>query len=212
MGIFGSVLGIGNESPAGAASPYLNKIPGMLHETFDPYINQGKEAYGQINPIYGSMAQDPMAYLQQLMQGYQPSQGYQQRRDEALTAAGNTAAAGGMRGSFQDIKGQGRLADSLLTDDMQQWLKNVMGVQNNGLQGLGQFYNNGYDASKNLAGDLSNVFGTQGQLAFQDQSQKNRNAQNQFSGLGSLAGGLLGFGAGGLPGAFVGTQIGQSLF
>ena len=200
MGYFQNLFGMGDSNPANAAQPYLEKIPGMLHETFDPYIARGKDAYGKLDPIYSQMLQDPTAFLNALMQQYEPSRGYQMKRDEALGAAANSAAAGGMRGSFGDMTGQSRLAQSLMSDDMQQWLQNVMGLQNKGLQGQQGFYNTGYDASKSLGGDLSNVYGTQGQLAFQGQANANKSASD-------LVSALLGAGAMG-AGSYMGAKAG----
>lgn len=186
-----------DNNPADAGMEYLNKLPGEIKPYFDPYMQQGKDAYGQLNPLYSKMMGDPTGYLDQMMQKYKPSSGYQQRRNEALRAAGNTAAAGGMRGSAQDQISQGRLADSLMNDDMQQWLQNVMGLQDRGMSGQQHFYDTGYDASKSYAGDLSNIRGTQSQLAFQGQANKNKM-------ISDLIGALVG--AGGMAaGAYFGS-------
>lgn len=190
MGLF-DFLGIGGGNPANAAAPYINQIPGQLHQTYDPYINRGNAQYDSLNKQYTTMGQDPTAYLNSMLQSYTPSKGYQLQRDEALRAAGNTAAAGGMRGSLDDITKQSRLADSLMGQDMQQWLSNVMGIQNQGLQGQQHFYDQGYNMANNMGSDLSNVLGTQSQLAFQGQSQQNRAFQDLLSSLiqgGAMAG------------------------
>ena len=107
----------GGNNPADSAMPYINQIPGVAHQTYDPYIQQGQEAFGKYNPVISEMAQDPTGYLDKIMQGYEPSRGYQLRRDEELRAMGNTASAGGMRGSMQDMESQARLADSLMGQD-----------------------------------------------------------------------------------------------
>jgi hypothetical protein len=230
------------ENPANSAMPYLNQTRDMLKPYFDPYINQGQQAYGNVaqlmnqgqqaygnfdrlmnrgenaynamNPGLTEMATDPTAFLEALMQHYQPSGGYQLKLDEMSKAAGNTAAAGGMRGSLNDIKDQSRLTEMLMSDDMQQWLQNVLGIQGAGMSGLnsfynagnnaagqiyntgnnaaGQIYNTGYDATKSLSSDLSNILGTQAQLSFQGQRENNQQKNDLFSGLLSGVGGLLG--------------------
>ncbi len=190
MSFWDNLLGRG---AADAGNSYLKQIPGQLHSIYDPYAQQGKDAYNQLNPQYTQMNQDPTGYLDKIMQQYRPSAGYQLKEQEGLQAAGNSAAAGGMRGSLQDIKNSSRLADSLMGEDMQQWLQNVMGIQGAGMQGQQHFYDTGYNAASNLGGDLSNVLGTQGQLAFQGQSQQNRGIQDLVSGL--LGAGAMGAGA-----------------
>src|SRR5277367_3448900 len=119
----------GGKNPADAAMPYLNQIPGMEKGYYDPYIQKGNEAYGNLNPSFTEQTQHPADFLEGILKKYQPSRAYQLARDETQRAAGNSAAAGGMRGSINDITNQTRLTDSLLGADMQEWLKTVLGIQ-----------------------------------------------------------------------------------
>ena len=189
-------------SPRSAAMPYFQKAEGL----YDPYVQQGQQAYGQLNPIYSQMASDPGAYLDSLMKGYAPSESYKQKFGQMSQAAANTAAAGGMRGSLSDIQNQAGLAQSLMGEDMQQWLQNVMGMQGAGLQGLGHFYDTGYDATNNL----SNIYGTEGQLAYRDQADKNAKRAQMIKALTSMLGTGAGLAiAGPMGGAFGGMLGGQ---
>lgn len=206
----GGLASLFQKNPSDSASPYLNQIPGELHKAYDPYINRGNSAYDVMNPQLTSMAQDPAKFLEMLQKNYQPSKSYQLRKDEALQSAANTAAAGGVRGNLNDIKNQARITDSLLGEDMQQWLNNVLGIQGQGLQGQQHLYDIGYGASSNLGGDLSNVLGTQGQNAYQGQQYKNQRLANMFQMFGGLGGGALGgaFGGGaGGGGGSLGNQF-----
>lgn len=191
----------GGSNPADAAMPYLDKIAPMEKEYYNPYIQKGNAAYDVMSGPLSQMASDPNAFLEALMQHYQPSQSYGLKRDEALRSAGNTAAAGGMRGSLSDIEKESRLTDSLLGDDMQQWLSNIMGIQGAGLQGEQHLYDTGYDATRNLTGDLSNVYGTQGSLAFQGQANRNSSLSDLLAGLSKAGGAGAGYYFGGIPGA-----------
>ena len=173
----------GGKNPADAAMPYLNQIPGMAKGYYEPYINKGNEAYNIFNPELNQMTSDPAAFLEKLMKGYEPSRGYQLQRDEALKAAGNSAAAGGMRGSSNDISNEARIADTLQGEDMQKWLQNVLGIQTRGQEGEQSLYNQGYNASNALSSDLSNVLGTQASLAFQGQANQNQSRSDLLSGL-----------------------------
>lgn len=196
----------GGKNPADAAMPYLNQIPGMEKGYYDPYIQHGNDAYKILNPQLSKMGSDPAAFLEGLMKNYEPSRGYQLKRDEMLKAAGNTAAAGGMRGSLSDISNEARISDTLMGDDMQQWLQNVLGIQKEGTQGLQHFFDTGFNATRGLTSDLANVLGTQAQLAFQGQANKNQSQGDLFSGLLKALGGIAGFG---LPG---GGTIGGAIF
>lgn len=183
----------GGKNPADAAIPYFNQIGDMSKQYLNPFIQQGQQAYQGLKNPYDQMSQDPAGFLESLMGKYQPSKSYQLKNEEALKAAGNSAAAGGMRGSMQDIQNEAHLSDSLLGEDMQQWLKNVLGLQKQGLEGQQNLYNTGFDASKSLQGDLSNLLGTQGQLAFQGQRDKNQSKSDLLRSLMGLGGSALGW-------------------
>jgi hypothetical protein len=187
----------GGKNPADSAMPYLNQIPGMEKGYYEPYINRGNQASNTLNPQFTGMSNDPAGFLEGLMKKYEPSRAYQLARDETQRAAGNSAAAGGMRGSINDITNQSRLTDSLLGADMQQWIQNVLGIQKEGQAGLGHEADTGFDATKGLTGDLSNVLGTQAGLAFQGQANQNQSRSDLLSGLVKALGGVAGFGLNG---------------
>jgi hypothetical protein len=183
----------GGKNPADAAMPYLNQIPGMEKSYLEPYIGRGNEASNVLTPEFNQMSQDPAAFLENIMKSYEPSRAYQLSRDETQRAAGNSAAAGGMRGSINDITNQARLTDSLLGADMQQWLQNVLGIQKEGTEGLGHEADTGFNASTGLSSDLSNVLGTQAGLAFQGQANQNQSRSDLLSGLVKALGSVAGF-------------------
>lgn len=199
------------KNPADAAMPYFDQIKNEINQGYNPYQQQGQEAYGQLNPQYSQMANDPASVLQSMMGSYSQSDAFKMKRDEALQAASNTAAAGGMRGGLADQRGQMRLASALQGEDMQQWLQNMMGVKGAGLQGLQGFYNTGYDATQSKVGDMTNALGGQGGLAFQSASNQNRQKADLVSMLMSALGAAGGGMAGGPMGASMGSQMGGQL-
>jgi hypothetical protein len=91
-------------------------------------------------------------------------------------------------------------------DDMQQWLQNVLGIKKEGLSGLTHQFDTGFDATKGLTGDLSNVLGTQAGLAFQGQANQNQSRSDMLSGIVKALSAVGGFG---LPS---GGTVGGSLF
>ena len=173
----------GGKNPADAAMPYLDQIAPMEHAAYDPYIQRGNEASNTLMPQFNQMSSDPAAFLESLMKNYQPSRGYQLQNDEMRRSAGNTAAAGGMRGSLNDISNEARISDTLMGNDMQQWLKNVLGIETAGQGGLQHTSDQGFNATQGMTGDLSNVLGTQGTLAFQGQANQNKSLSDLLSGL-----------------------------
>jgi len=163
----------------------LNKAGPMLKYYLEPYIGQGQQAYGMYTQGINPMATDPTGYINKIMGQYKPSEQYQTAKDEALRTAEHTAAAGGMRGTPMDIASQTSLVNKLLSGDMQDWLKNVMGAQQYGLEGEKGIYGMGYGASRDLASALAAILGSQASLAQREKEQ----GQSLF---GNIAGGLFG--------------------
>lgn len=208
---FDFITGRGGKDPAHEAGKYLDQIPGVSHGIYDPYIQHGKDAYNTFNPITSSMTTDPAGFLENIMKNYSTSRGFKLKNDQMTQAAGNTAAAGGMRGSMGDIGNQAHITDMLMGDDMQQWLQNVMGIQGRGLQSQEHLYDTGFDASKNLGSDLTNTLGSKATLGYQGALQGNKSHSDMVSALMKLIGGGAGFMAGGPGGAAIGSQVGGSL-
>lgn len=206
LGSLGSVLTGGLSmlpglfgNPADDAMGYLNKIGDTARQQYEPYQQQGQEAYGQMSPALGQMSSDPSGYINKMMGGYQQSPQFKNSLQEALRAAQNTAAAGGMVGSGQDQLGESRLADYMSQNDMQNYLNNVMGAQKTGLQGEQNVYGQGYDATKQLTDSLMNMFGSQSTLAY-------KGAENQNQMFGDMAKMFMSPG-GGAGGASMGSGL-----
>ena len=204
MGFFkkiGNVLGAGmfrssGSNPAESAMPYLNQIPGIGRENYQPFINQGQQAQQQLNPLYDRMSQDPSGYINSLMQNYSPSEGYRFKEQQMLRGAQNSAASGGFAGTQNDQMGQAEMIRGLLGGDMQEFLQNVMGAQGQGMQGLENQVGRGYESAGNLAGYLGSALGAQGGLAFQGEAQRNQQRADKRNAIWSLLGSLAGAGSG----------------
>lgn len=150
-----------NEAHAGAmrnlAMKELEQVPGVAQEHYNPYIQQGNEAQNRATGLYNQMAENPMEYINQIISGYKPSQGYQFREGRALEAARNSAAQGGLTGTRNDQIQRAELVNDMMGQDMQQYLANVLGIQGAGLSGQQHLSDMGYNASQSLADILTNA-------------------------------------------------------
>lgn len=204
MSLFGNLFGH-YKDPSKAAMPYINQIPGVAHEAFDPYVNRGQQAGASLSPLYERLMNDPSGYYNDMMKNYKPSEGFALKQKEALGAAGNTAAAGGYRGSQADMINATNISNRLMGDDMQQWWNNLMGLQNTGIAGQQGMYNTGFNASTNLSGDVSNALGQKAQYAAQGVQGKNNYNQAMMDAflkfLGQGAGAAAQVYNGGMPAA-----------
>lgn len=190
----------------GDANQYLNQIPGIAHQGYDSYINQGRDASGRTKGAYEGMMDDPTGFINKIMQQYQTSEGYGVARDKLTKEMGNTAASGGVAGTPMDQANQAEGVHGLLSQDMQQFLQNALGRYDKGLEGEEGIATRGYDASGRLTDALGGAMNQQGGLAFQNaqQNQKNRN------GMWGMFGKALGAGAGSFFGP-IGTAAGAAL-
>lgn len=196
-----------SSSPMDAANQYLNQIPGVGHQGYDPYINSGLDASGRTKNQYEALMSDPTAFINKLMEGYKPSEGYQFQKGQLTKDMSNTAAVGGVAGTPMDQLNQAEQIQGLLGKDMQQFLQNVLGAFNTGLEGEEGIANRGYDASRNLTDLLGGALNQQGGLAFQNQQQKNKSRNDMWSMFGKALGAGVGGYLGGVPGATAGSKI-----
>lgn len=206
MSILSKLFG-GGANPMNDANQYLNQIPGIAHQGYDPYVNAGLDASGKTKSAYEDLMNDPTGFINKLMEGYKPSEGYQFQKGELTKELGNAAAAGGIAGTNFDQMNQAKGIQGLLSQDMQQFLQNVLGRYDKGLKGEEGIANRGYDASGKLTDALGGALNQQGGLAFQNAQQKNQNKNDMWHLFGKALGAGTGAFFGGLPGAAVGSSI-----
>lgn len=162
-------------TPASAAKPYVDQVGGVGHKYYDPYVTQGQDASNKTKGQYEGLIDDPKGFVDKMTEGYEPSKGYQFKKDILTKQMGSTAAAGGIAGTPVDQLQQGAAVQGLLSQDLQEYLDRVIGAYKTGLTGEEGVAGRGYDASKGLADYLGNALNQQGNNAFQDQSQNNTN-------------------------------------
>lgn len=192
MSFLSKLFGGPKANPMGEANNYLNQIPGIAHEGYDTYIEEGKNAGGKAQGAYDELMNDPTGFINKLMEHYETSKGYNAQKDLLTSELSNTAAAGGVAGTPLDQQNQGTAIQGLLSKDMQQFLENALGVYNRGLGGQETVAQRGYDASGKLTDALGTNLTTQGTLGFQNASQKNSDRNSWFKTLSQALGGGIG--------------------
>lgn len=178
-------MGPGLPNPADAAMGYFDQVPGTIKPYYDPYINAGKDALGTLQGQYNTLLNDPNSLMAKLGGGFQQSPGYQFQKNEAMNAANNAAASGGMLGTPYHQQQAAGMVNNLANQDYYNFLNNSMGLYGKGLSGYEGINQTGYNASNELAGSLASNLMNQGQLAYQGQASSNE-AKN--AGMGNLAG------------------------
>jgi hypothetical protein len=184
MGFFDSIFG--TSDPSKGAMKYLNQIPGMANNIYNPYIQAGQAQLPGLEEQYSMLMNDPGARMNQIGAGYQQSPGYQFAVQQALQGSGNAAAAGGMAGSPQHEQQNMTLANNLANQDYNQYLQNALGLYGEGLQGSQGLYSMGYGASNALADMLANAYGSQANLAYAGAANQNQARGGMFGNMAGL--------------------------
>lgn len=191
MGFFDSLFGGKKSNPANAAMPYYNQIPGQTSPYFNPYIQAGQNALPGLQEQFNKLINNPGNRLNEIGQNFQQSPGFKFAMDQALQAAGNASAAGGMAGSPQHEQQSMELARNLANQDYYNWLSGATGLYSKGLEGQQGLAAGGLEAGKSLADMIAQTLAQQGNLAFQGQQQQNQSRNDLFGNLFNLAGSAL---------------------
>ena len=143
----------------------------------------------------GQMASDPTGLINHIMSQYYTSPQLQNQMKSMQTASNNAAAAGGTLGTGAEQSQVMDRAQQLSANDQQQFLQNALGVQGQGMQGLGNINQMGYGASTGLAGILAGNQQDRGALDYQGRMADDA-AQNEQNAMGAKTiGDIIGAGA-----------------
>lgn len=160
------------DDPQGDANKYMNQIPGIGKQYYNPFIDRGNRAGNVLEGEYGKMM-NPTSFMDDIMKHYQMSEGATYERDKLGKGIGATAAAGGYTGTPDHQRSYGEMTDKIMSGDMQQYLTNALGIHDRGMSGEENFFNKGYDASSSLADLIGGTLSSQGGLAFKAASDRN---------------------------------------
>lgn len=188
-GLLGSLFG---QDPYEAAGKYWDQIPGVLQQTYGPYMQEGQRDLPILSGQYGRLLNDPSGFISEMGSKYKQSPGYQYQVDEATKAANQAAAAGGMLGSPAEQAALAQRVSGIASQDYQKYLDRVLGAYGQGLQGYKGLEEQGYGAAGEYGGNLTNYLASRADMArAQAESQRQR-----MSGIGSLLGGAAGMAGG----------------
>jgi hypothetical protein len=167
------------------ANKYISQIPGQLHQSFDPYIDRGGRAGSMLEDEYGNLVHNPGGRLNEIGQGYQQSPGFKFAMQQALQGSGHAAAAGGMAGSPQHEFENMQLATNLANQDYNNWIRNALGLHEQGTAGQHRFYDTGANAGMQLGQDLSSNLAQQAAMAAESANAKNQRKGQMWGNIGS---------------------------
>lgn len=186
-GIAGLFGGGKKNNPYSGGGKYFDQIQDIIKQYSDPYVNAGRGAMGGTQGVYDQMRDDPGGYYNKLGAGYKESPGYQFKLKNALQAGSNAQAAGGMAGSPQHEQQNMGIANDIASQDFNEYMNQIMGINKGGLEGEENTINRGFNAGQNATNNLGTNLG---QKNAWNAGQKNWNNENRNSSWGQIGKGI----------------------
>lgn len=183
-GMAGIAQGLAGNSgkPYQDASNTYQKYIDQAGNNFNPYIQGGQSAFGNMGNALNKMS-DPQAFMKNIMSGYSQSPNAQFETQYGMQAQNNAASASGMLGSGASQKAAADYAQQVTSRDMQNYLQNILGVNSQYLQGLGQMSNTGMQGAQGMAGLYGDLGKAQAEAAY---GKANQQQADQSSGIGGM--------------------------
>lgn len=179
-GIFGHP-----EAPYRDASRVLSQYLPQAQQYEMPFYQAGEQAIPSYQNWLQTM-QNPSQFINQLMGKYQQSPWAKYQTDQAMRMAQNMGSASGLSGSTPLTQFAQQQAANISSQDMNNWLQNVLGVNTQYGRGEQGLINQGADSANYLSNLMQNYMGAQSASAFGQQYAKQRQKGSLLSGLTSL--------------------------
>lgn len=185
QGGVGQLLGglFGNSgAPYGDAMKQFEKYFGRAGQYQNPFYNAGTGAIPQYQEWLQGM-KNPSGFINNLMGGYQESPFAKFQQQQGVRAAQNIGSASGLTGSTPLTQFAQQNAQNISSQDMDQWLQHVLGINSQYGQGLGNLMSGGQGAANNLSNLMSQLGVLMGQGAYGQRTGENQDRSNIIGGL-----------------------------
>lgn len=172
--------------PYNDAAAQFQKYYQQAVSQMQPWQTAGNNALGQYQNALSPMGNTP-GYINNIMNQWQMSPWAQFQMQQGMKAMNNANSASGMMGSGAQMKAAADYSQGLASRDMQQWLQNNLGVNQQYMGGLSDISHQGLAASQSmgqLLGQLADAMG----LTTYGAGQANHDAISDI--FGALGGGM----------------------
>ena len=186
-GMFGGGLGqllgglFGNTDKAyNAANKQYMNWANKSQQAQQPWLNAGQQAI----PDYQrwlQRQQNPSGFINNLMGQYNESPYAKYQQQQSLNAGQNAASASGLMGSTPLMQQLQQNAQNISSQDQNQWLQHVLGINTQYGAGQHNLINNG----QNSANALTNMYGDMGrQMGENDYNKAASRENNKWNTIG----------------------------
>lgn len=178
-GIFGD-----SGAPYDKAMQQYQQYGNQAQNTQQPYLNAGQSAI----PNYQNWLQsqsNPSEFINNLMGQYQESPYAKYLQQQSMRAGQNAASASGLMGSTPFMQQMQENARNISSQDMNQWLQNVLGINTQYGQGQQNLMTGGQAAANSLTGLYNQMGQNMGEAAY---GKEGGNQQDFWNTLGGSLG------------------------
>jgi|SRR5215475_8626828 len=162
---------------------YINKAEGVQQ----PYVNAGQQGLTNYQDWLNGQ-KDPAAFINKQIGQYSESPYAHYLQQQAVNAGNNYGSANGLSGSSALALQMQQNAGNIASQDMNQWLQHVLGINTQ----YGQGQNNLVNYGQNAANSLTNLYGQsakdQAEQAYNSQAGKQNDFWNTIGGIGEMFG------------------------
>ncbi len=172
---------------------YMGKATGAQN----PFLDMGKDAIPKYQEWLNGM-KDPSGFINNLMGKYNESPWAKYQKEQALRASGNQGSASGLNGSTPMAQFNQQNAQNISSQDMNQWLQSVLGINSQYGEGEHNMINGGQHAADQIS-RLYNNFGEDiAGARYNEGAARNRDRNdiwggwfNAGKGAGEMMGGMM---------------------
>ncbi len=181
-GLFGN-----SDGGYGDAMKQFKKYFEQANGTQNPFYNAGQQGMGNFQNWLSGM-QDPSKFINGLMGQYQESPFAKFQQQQGVRAGQNAASASGLTGSTPFAQQLQQNAQNISSQDQNQWLQNVLGVNNQYGQGQQSLMQGGQHAGDFMSQLAMMMGNNMGAGAYGQKAGQNQDMNNIFSGIGHFFG------------------------
>lgn len=154
----------------------------MGANAMNPFMQAGASTIPQYQAWAKSMS-NPTQFMNNLMSKYQESPNAKFMQQQAMRSGQNMGSAAGLMGSSPLALQMQQNAGNISQQDMQNWMGNVLGVNQQYGGALGNEMNMGEQGANSLMNLYGNMANNMGEMAYGSGTAQNQNIGNIFSDL-----------------------------
>lgn len=160
------------------------------------YEKYGQKAIGAQQPFYQAgvnsipqyqnwlnRMENPTDFINNMMGQYQESPYAKYLQQQSMRAGENSASASGLLGSTPFAQQMQQNSANIASGDMNQWLQNVLGVNTQYGQGVGNMMNMGQGSANSLSNIYGNMGNQMGATAYGEKAGQLQDRSNMIGGL-----------------------------